>query len=431
MKFNFENNCQLSNTEIEERGKILLSYLKHLKSVADKNNYENDEGSINLPFNKDSLLQIKEIVKKTKSQKLKYILVIGIGGSNLGTKAIYDALFGYFDVVNPDRFPKIIFLDTTDPEFVSQSASLLKKISEKEEFLVNVISKSGKTTEPLANFEAIRPLIEGANDRIVVTADKDSEFYKQSQTKKYHVLDLPKTVGGRYSVFSPVGLFPLSASGIDVDRLLEGAKNMRDVCLSENILENPAAASAIILFEHYSKGKNINDNFLFHPELESIGKWYRQLMGESIGKEKNSNGKTEHVGITPTVSIGSTDLHSVTQLYLGGPRDKVTTFVSAISENKIGVPQSMDYETLVPQIAGKSLSNIMGAILKGTVAAYENQKIPFTHIVLDDLSEYSYGEFLQFKMIEMMLLANLLGVNAFDQPHVELYKKETRRFLSQ
>lgn len=135
--------------------------------------------------------------------------------------------------------------------------------------------------------------------------------------------------------------------------------------------------------------------------------------------------------MTPTVSIGSTDLHSVTQLYLGGPRDKVTTFVSAASEDKISVPQSMGYPTLVPQIAGKSLAEVMGAILKGTIAAYKNKSIPFTQITLDDLSEYSFGEFLQFKMIEMMLLSNLLGVNAFDQPHVELYKKETKRFLSE
>lgn len=431
MKFNFENNCQLPNIEIEEKGQTLLSYLKHLQAVALANNYDNNESSINLPFDETAIGRIKEVVRETKSNKLKYIFNIGIGGSNLGTKAIYDALLGYFDVVSPDRFPKIIFLDTTDPEFVSRSALLLKRLTDKEEFLVNVISKSGTTTEPLTNLEAILPHLAGAENRVVVTADKDSEFYKQSQVKKYHVLDVPKTVGGRYSVFSSVGLFPLAASGVNIDRLLEGARNMRNICLSENILENPAAASAIILFHHYNNGKNINDNFLFHPELESIGKWYRQLMGESIGKEKTSNGKTERVGMTPTVSIGSTDLHSVTQLYLGGPRDKVTTFVSAASEDKISVPQSMGYPTLVPQIAGKSLAEVMGAILKGTIAAYKNKSIPFTQITLDDLSEYSFGEFLQFKMIEMMLLSNLLGVNAFDQPHVELYKKETKRFLSE
>jgi glucose-6-phosphate isomerase len=430
MKFNFENNCLLSNTEIEEKGKALLPYLKHLQSVAQNNNYENNEGSINLPYDEEALGRVKSLVEKTKSDKLKYIFDIGIGGSNLGTKAIYDAMFGYFDVVNPDRFPKIIFLDTNDPEFISQAASLLKKITDKEEFLINVISKSGTTTEPLTNFESLIPLFVGAEDRVVVTSDINSEFYKQSLQKKYHVLDLPKSVGGRYSVFSSVGLFPLTAAGVDVDQLLKGARSIRDICLSEKILENPAVVSAVILSLHNNKGKNINDNFIFHPELESIGKWYRQLMGESIGKERIAAGKKESVGITPTVSIGSVDLHSVAQLYIGGPRDKVTTFISAPSTNNIGVPENMSYPTLIPHIAGKSLAEIMDAILAGTMTTYKNQQIPFTSIILDDLSEYSYGEFLQFKMIEMMFLANILGVNAFDQPQVELYKTETKRILS-
>lgn len=422
MKFYFEDTCHLDNKQIEEKGKELIEYLTHLKTVAGKKNFEDPESSINLPFDPKTLEAVKALVKKTAGEKLKYIFDIGIGGSNLGTKAVYDAKFGYFDQVNPERYPRIIFLDTNDPEFMAQVSKLLKTLSP-EEFLVNVISKSGTTTEPLANLETLLPQFGNSPERIVVTSDKNSAFYKESMEKGFHVLDLPSLVGGRYSVFSSVGLFPLLAAGVDIDRLLDGARFMRDHCLNENFLENPAAVSAIILYSQFLKGKNINDNFLFHPELESVGKWYRQLMGESIGKNEN-------VGITPTVSIGSTDLHSVTQLYLGGPKDKLTTFVSAPSQITLGIPQPMSYPTLSPHLSGKTLSQIMGAILEGTITAYKNQAISFTHIELEDLSEYSLGEFLQFKMIEMMFLGKLFGVNAFDQPHVEIYKKETKKLLT-
>lgn len=429
MKLTYKDSCQLSESEVIKCAESLLPFLKHLQDIAKKNNYEDDESSINLPFDLVTIGEVKALAGKMTSQKLKYILNVGIGGSYLGTKAVYDAAFGYFDIINPERFPKIIFLDTVDPEFMEKVSSLLKTISSKEEVLVNIISKSGTTTEPLANFETILPILTEANDRIVVTADKDSLFFKESKDMGYSVLDLPKKVGGRYSVFSSVGLFPLAAAGIDIDKLLLGAKSMRDLCMTEDFLSNPAMISSVILYLHNQQGKNINDNFIFHPELESLGKWYRQLMGESIGKEKIIDGKKEFVGMTPTVSIGSVDLHSVAQLYIGGPRDKVTTFITAPSASDIGVPEKMSYPTLVPQISGKSLTHVMNAIFDGTSTVYKNQKLPYIHVTLDDLSPRSLGEFMQFKMIEMMFLAKLLGVNGFDQPHVELYKKETKKLL--
>lgn len=429
MKFSFKDSSQLPESEIIRYGESLQLFIKHIQEVAKKNNYEDDESSINLPFDTEILGRVRDLVGKMVSHKLKYILNIGIGGSYLGTKAVYDAVYGYFDAVEPVRFPKIIFLDTVDPEFMDKVSLLLKTLSSKEEILINVISKSGTTTEPLANFETILPGILDWTDRIVVTADEDSSFFKESKEKGYSVLNIPKKIGGRYSVFSSVGLFPLMAAGIDVDKLLLGAKSMRDLCLTDDVLNNPALVSSIVLYLHNLKGKNINDNFIFHPELESLGKWYRQLMGESIGKEKIIDGKSEYLGITPTVSIGSVDLHSVAQLYIGGPRDKITTFITAPSQNKIGVPAVMSYPALVPQISGKSLAVIMTAIFDGTSTVYKNQKLPYVHVSLDDLSSQSLGEFMQFKMMEMMFLAKLLGINGFDQPHVELYKKETKKLL--
>ena len=178
------------------------------------------------------------------------------------------------------------------------------------------------------------------------------------------------------------------------------------------------------------QGYVINDNFFFHPELESVGKWYRQLMGESIGKEHSLDGNVVHTGITPTVSLGSTDLHSVGQLYLGGPKDKLTTFVAAPNTLvRVTVPEHRIFPDLVPMIDGKTAENVMDAILEGVKVAYQKAELPYMQVTLDAINEESLGAFLQFKMLEMMYLGVLLNVNSFDQPNVEAYKVETKRIL--
>jgi glucose-6-phosphate isomerase len=237
-------------------------------------------------------------------------------------------------------------------------------------------------------------------------------------------------VGGRYSVFSPAGLFPLGLLGINIERLLDGARSMRDTCININVEENPAAISAALQYLHYMSGKNISDLFLFANALESLGKWCRQLMAESLGKEFNKKGETVNIGITPVISIGSTDLHSMAQLYLGGPNDKFTMFLSVENSNsQVKLPNLREYSKLVNGIQGKSLESIMSAIMEGTKAAFRKGKRPFMEVKLPCKSEYYIGQFLQFKMIETIYLGFLLGVNPFDQPNVESYKEETRKIL--
>lgn len=239
--------------------------------------------------------------------------------------------------------------------------------------------------------------------------------------KQISVLTIPKKVGGRFSVFSAVGLFPLAILGVNINNIVNGAQKARDLALSTDFHTNPSLISAIVLFLQLKKGKNINDTFIFLPQLESLGKWYRQLMGESIGKD----GK----GITPTVSIGSTDLHSVGQLYLGGPKDKITTFIYGNTNlDEVRVPSSSTFN-LVPVISEKTIHSIMNAIVEGTKIAYAKQQLPFMEIMFDSLSEMEIAFFMQFKMMEMMFLGTLLGVDTFNQPHVELYKIETKRLL--
>ena len=164
--------------------------------------------------------------------------------------------------------------------------------------------------------------------------------------------------------------------------------------------------------------------------MESVGKWYRQLTGESIGKRENLDGEEAHEGITPIVSIGSTDLHSMAQLFYGGPHDKLTTLVYAKqSPAEVKVPQDLVFPGLVDDITGKSYKEIMQAIYGGVKKAYEKNGLPYMEILFPEISEYTVGQFLQFKMCEMMYLAQLLNVNAFNQPAVEDYKSETRELL--
>jgi glucose-6-phosphate isomerase len=267
---------------------------------------------------------------------------------------------------------------------------------------------------------------------VVVTSDKDSALWKLGLKEGFDALEIPEKVGGRYSVLSPVGLFPLGLLGINIEELLTGAKSARDMYIHDDVEKNPAAESASIQFQHFKRGVNIFDLFLFSNDLESVGKWNRQLVAESLGKEYNRKGEKVNSGLTPTVSVGSTDLHSIAQLYLGGPFDKFTTFVSVQNGfSSLKVPKTGDYDELVAGVRGKSLKTIMDAILEGTKAAFKERMRPYFEIVLPDKSECSVGQFLQFKMIETIYLGYLLGVNPFGQPSVESYKKETRRILSQ
>jgi len=396
--------------------------------------YEDDRASINLPDDKKALKKIKMLVEEKKELKPSYLIVVGIGGSNLGTMAVQEAILGkLYNQLNPNI--KVLYADTVDSDLINDIIKIIEPILKKgENIIINGVSKSGGTTETISNFEILVELLKkyrkDYEKYVVVTSDKNSKFWDFSIENRFDVLEIPKKVGGRYSVFSAVGLFPLGLIGIKIDQLLKGAHDMKNKCLNDNILENPAAISATLIYLHRKKDKNIHDLFLFGNGLESVGKWYRQLMGESIGKEFNKEKKRVFEGITPTVSIGSVDLHSMAQMYLGGPYDKYTTFINVKHNNSdMIVPDMKEYSKLVEVIQGKRLKELMDAIVEGVKTAFKKGKRPFSEIILPDKSEYSIGQLLQFKMMEMMYLGFLLEVNPFDQPNVEDYKSETRNIL--
>ena len=427
MHFSFEHSG-VAKGDLEAGAKTLSAYLARLGATAKKGEYGEPESSICLPADQALLLGVSAVYREKVRVPLKYVVLVGIGGSNLGVKAVYDALAGYGDAFRGDNRPRMIFLDTNDEEITRISAAhLLKNIGDSKELIIAVVSKSGKTTETIANAEYIIHELKNRfpeiEERVVIITDEESTLRDAARKRNMTVLTIPKQIGGRFSVFAAVGLFPLMAAGFDIEKFRAGASEIRASCLSSETGKNPALEGAVFLAYWYRKGKAIHDSFFFNPELESLGKWYRQLLGESIGK-------SEKVGITPIISVGSTDLHSLGQLYLGGPKDRTTLFVASKSaDNKVRVPSERIFPNLIPSIKGKTFSEIMKAIREGVKIAYQKNELPFSEAVFEKITERELGFFMEWKMIETMYLGQLLGVNVFDQPEVELYKKETERIL--
>ena len=353
----------------------ISDYTNYLQTVAKSGTYEVPESFINLPFDERLLKTVFAAKNSLTSTNLKYFILIGIGGSDLGTKAVYDALLGYYDTVEPTRFPKLIVLDTVDKKF-------REKVQKLDSIFVNVVSKSGTTLETADN---------SAYFKIdTVTSVKNSPLWK-----KYHDaahLEIPEAVSGRFSVFSAVGLFPLAVLGFDLVKFLEGA--MAAVSQLQAI-----EVFAQKLFDSYQQGKHILTFFFFHPELETLGKWCTQLFAESLGKKGT--------GFTPITTIGTTDLHSMEQLFLDGPKNKFTLFIKSKSDG----------------------NKVVDAVYESVKETYVSKELPFEEVIFDKIDEEQLGNFMMFMMLTVAYLGKLFGVNAFDQPAVEEYKKLAKQKL--
>ena len=424
----------ISESDVRERGSKLQAYTRQLQDVIKKSDWQSDEASLLLPDTDITLIQ--SMITKKKTPNLKYIVVIGIGGSNLGAYAVYQALYGSEDAFVVDRFPKLVFADTVSTILLLRLGEILQQVQSPEEVLIVLISKSGTTTETISNADILfEPLFVRFGmtfiERMVVITDEGSKLCMLSQEKHIDALFVPEKVGGRFSVFSPIGLFPLGMAGVDIEALLLGAKAVRDTfLLAENVLENKSLVSAVLQKLWQEKGYTIHNSFFFNPELEMVGKWYRQLAGESLGKSHDRQGSLVNAGITPIVSIGSTDLHSMVQLYFGGPRDKFTSFVYAPNAESPQVSSNGLFSGLVIGIEGRSADAILQAIYEAVKVSYRQHKLPYMEVSLSEISAFALGQYLQFRMLEMMYLAQLFNVNAFDQPNVEDYKSEMRKALN-
>ena len=439
----------ITPAELENFAKELAPEIIRLQRAREQG-YDTPYAALNAPFDEPARARVHEVIARKKQLNPAALVLVGIGGSNLGTLAVWNSVvhpsgvrsvegFGSTkgsthrgecfcvskNVSNSQRL--LISADTVDTDKLARQLAQVETLLQANKIvLINVITKSGATTETIANFELFFALLKKYHphnyaDYVVVTTDENSAFAQFAQTQKFTVLTIPPKVGGRYSVFTAVGLFPLGMLGVDIDALCAGA---------QKVSATDPVVSASVKYAYYQQTVNIHDMFLFATDLFSFGLWYRQLMGESVGKELNRSNQKVEVGITPTVSLGTADLHSVGQLYLGGPRDKFTTFVTvAQPATDLVVPHMPEFEQFVPAIQGKKITTIMNAIIGGVQQAYRANKRPFCTMTLQKLNAETMGQLLQFYMIEMMLLGYLFDVNPFDQPNVESYKKETRRLL--
>lgn len=410
--------ANLDLTKLKPEIDKLQEYVQYLNTLKQSPEYDHIEDFIFLPDNKLNLAELKEKVSEAREHDYDLIILVGIGGSNLGAWTIYHAL-------RPDK--QIIFAETIDPELLAdQVAQLQAAYSQGKRALLLVISKSGSTTESLANFTVFynefKKVEPDWQQRIYAITEYDSKLEKLALTNNFNILNVPKLLVGRCSVFSYNGLFPLALAGIDIGKLLSGAKMMNALSLKTVDENNPSLISTLAIYTGWQQGLTISNTFIFSAKLSVFGNWYRQLVGESIGKDGT--------GITPIISMGTTDLHSVTQLYLAGLKDKFTTFLGV---DNFRADQSLVSELaideIIPGLSGKTIAEIMHIVETAVKTTYSNLGLPHLRLTLPIIDEENLGALLQFKMLETVFFAKLLNINAFDQPAVELYKQEIRKLM--
>jgi len=349
-----------------------------------------------------------------KNQDIKYLIVIGIGGSSLGLKAIYRTLINIKDFSR-----KILFLESTDPVAIR---AVLKGVKlEQSHFFV--ISKSGTTIETTAIYKYVLGLLEKSaiceDYRFTYVTDKGSLLEAHSKTKKSFCLYIPKSVGGRFSVLSAVGLAPLSLIEVDIEALLDGAKQIKRSFFENGYMKDTLLKKA----SYYAKNSmryNINTLFIYSESFNSFTQWYVQLWGESLGKKQLHS--SFNVGLTPVGIIGPKDQHSFLQLIVDGLRDKSVTMV------KIG---DFNYDIVIPHVKLESLEemdSINGLSFNSlinlqadavTESLVQKGDIPVDVIELESIDENSLGKFIYYYELLTSLVANMIGVDAYGQPGVE------------
>ena len=364
-------------------------------------------------------------------------IVAGIGGSSLGARTLFQALAHPYHNELSRRArknrPRVYFeADSVDNDSVAALLDLLgkrKPTDLSQAFAINVISKSGRTLETAAIFRILAQRarkVYGADyaKYIVATTGGASSALRQiAEAEGMATLEVPNAVGGRYSVFTAVGLLPAAVAGIDIEQLLAGAADMSRKCLSKSLRNNPAAQYAAVHHLLYRKGKTVRVMSVWSKALENLGYWYDQLLAESLGK----NGR----GPTPITSVNTRDLHSRGQQHQQGTRDKVITNIVLKNPNRAPVilPSEKASPDGLEKLAGEGLHRLLGAALKGTNLAYRQDDRPSIDLVLPSLSPYNLGALMQMLMIATVIEGNLLGVNPFGQPGVEAYKKLTKKNL--
>lgn len=386
---------------------------------------------MNLGYSEETLWYVKEYASMVEG-RFENILVLGIGGSALGGLAVTEALLKpYWNLLTSEQrnnLPRIFFLDNIDPDTMTGLLDML----DLKKTLVNVITKSGSTAETMSQFMIVKDRLEkelGDNYRynVVATTDKKTGILRQiAEQEGYKTFVVPDDVGGRFSVFSAVGLLPFALVGIDIDEITNGIKDMDLALKNTDINENIAAQNALI---HYlmdvRRGKNLSVMMPYSSRLKYVSDWYVQLWAESLGKNKDKNGNDVCVGPTPIKALGATDQHSQIQLYNEGPNNKVINFIRVKEfDNNLEIPPIFEY-TGIGYLGGKTINQLINAEADSTKVVLSDFQRPNVTITLEKVDGYNVAQLLYMLEVQTAIAGELYNIDAFNQPGVEQAKNYT------
>ena len=393
-------------------------------------------GFYRLPYDSETVDTVLRMAEKYQGMFDDFV-VLGIGGSALGGKSLFQSLcnplHNLLSLEKRNRIPRIHFLDNVDPATIK---SLLGFVNP-DKTLFNVITKSGTTVETISQFLIVLKILEDKSgkkataEHLVITTggDASSSLYKVARENGYSLLTVPENVGGRFSVFSPVGLFPGAMMDIDINTLLAGARFMDEKTRTGNIWENPAYMSGAL---HYladtRKGLNITVMMPYSNSLYQVAYWFRQLWAESLGKKMMVSGETVNSGQTPVAALGATDQHSQLQLYTEGPFDKMITFLKVENHgSNLEIPESPEDE--YSYLAGHSIEELVNAEMESTRLSLTEAGRSNMSLVLPEISAFTIGQLLFMLEVQTVFTAGLYDVNPLDQPGVEASKRYIKEML--
>ena len=410
----YSNKVENIHTELHEKSKDENEFLGWLDLPTD--------------YDKKETEKIKKCAKKIQKDS-EILVVIGIGGSYLGARAVIEALTStFYNLLSKEqrKTPQILYAgNNLNPNYLNDLIDLIGN----RDLSVNVISKSGTTTEPAIAFRIFRELLENkygleeAKERIYVTTDKEKGALKQiAEEEGYTTFVIPNNIGGRYSVLTAVGLLPIATAGINIDKLLDGARIAQEKYLDKSLKYNDCYKYAVARNILYKNEKNIEILVSYEPKLHYMTEWWKQLFGESEGKDLK--------GIYPTGAEFTTDLHSLGQYIQEGRRNLFETVID-IKESDSNVFINQDEENLdeLNYLTGKGLDEINKKAMEGTIEAHIEGEVPNIILTMDNLNEYTLGHLIYFFELACAMSGKLLGVNPFNQPGVEKYKKNMFRLL--
>ena len=422
INFDFAGVCVNQDLQTWEK-EMLISHELIMNANGEGNDFL---GWRDLPLQTENLLEISKVARNLRENN-EILVVIGIGGSYLGARAVIEALSGAFDsLLAKKKSPIILYAGENLSE--DYMADLLEVLQTRD-FSLCVISKSGTTTEPAIAFRILKKALEekygkeNTKERIIAITDKSKGALRGLATENgYKTFEIKDDVGGRFSVLTPVGLLPIAVAGYDIEAIMQGAKEMREVLINDKSMTNPAWKYAAFRNLLYNKGKKIDVFLSYQPALQYLSRWWQQLFGESEGK----NGK----GLFPVCLLNTTDLHSMGQYIQEGERLMFETVLKVKNNNKkVDMPYDEEDKDGLNYLLSHSLNQINQIALKATQQAHIDGGVPQIRIEIEKIEEKTLGALLYFFEFACALSAYALKVNPFNQPGVEAYKNNMFKLL--